>query len=69
MARDPLGGVGAWAEAGGDGFRAQNAEKSRCTTLMFVKIVTEAQMAMNRSNVGGVKLDQDHNPSCARSVI
>ena len=68
MARDPLGGVGTWAGAGGGNFYAQNAEKSRCMTLMFVKVVTKAQMTMDRSNVGGVKLDQDHNPSCAKSV-
>ena len=69
MARDPLGGVGVWAGAGADNFRAQNAEKSRCMTLMCVKIATEGQMVMNRSNVGGANmLDQDHSPSCAKSV-
>ena len=65
---NPPEGVGAWAGAGGDGFRVLIAEKSRCMTLMFVKVVTKAQMTMDRSNVGGVKLDQDHNPSCAKSV-
>ena len=65
---NPPGGVGAWAGAGGGNFHAQNAEKSRCMTLMCVKVVTKAQMTMDRSNVGGVKLDQDHNPSCAKSV-
>ena len=75
MARDPPGGVGAWAGAGawavagGDNFRAQNAERKRCPTLMCVKIATEAQMVMNHSNVGGANmLDQDHNPLCAKSV-
>ena len=69
MSRDPPGGVGAWAGAGGDNFRAQNVEKTRCTTLMCVKIATEAQMVMNHSNVGGANmLDQDHSPSCAKSV-
>ena len=69
MARDPLGGVGAWAGAGGDNFHAQNVEKTQCTTLTCVKIATEAQMVMNHSNVGGANmLDQDHNPSCAKSV-
>ena len=69
MARDPLGGVGAWAGAGGDNFHAQNVEKTQCTTLMCVKIATEAQMVMNRSNVGGANMSvQDHSPSCAKSV-
>ena len=71
MARDPPGGVGAWAGAGAgaDGFHAQNAEKSRCMTLMCVKIATEGQMVKNHSNVGGANMsDQDHSPLCAKSV-
>ena len=69
MARVPPGGVGAWAGAGRDNFHAQIAEKRRCMTHMCVKIATEAQMVMNRSNVGGANmLDQDHSPSCAKSV-
>ena len=66
---NPPEGVGAWAGAGGDGFRAQNAEKSRCMTLMCVKIATEGQMVKNHSNVGGANMsDQDHSPLCAKSV-
>ena len=71
MARDPPGGVGAWAWAGEgeDNFRALNAEKTQCTTLMCVKIATEGQMVMNRLNVWSANmLDQEHNPSCAKSV-
>ena len=78
MARDPLGGVGAWAGAGaeagawasGGNFHAQNAEKSRCMTLMCVKIATEGQMVMNRLNVWSANMsDQDHSPLCAKSVL
>ena len=70
MARDPLGGVGAWAGAGGDNFRVPIAEKNRCMTLMCVKIATEGQMVKNHSNVGGANmLDQDHSPLCAKSVL
>ena len=66
---NPPEGVGAWAGAGGGNFHAQNAEKSRCMTLMCVKIATEGQMVKNHSNVGGANMsDQDHSPSCAKSV-
>ena len=65
MARDPLGGVGAWAGAeaeagawawaGADNFRAQNVEKSRCLTLMCAKIATK-RIVVNHSNVGGANM-------------
>ena len=55
MARDPPGGVGAWAGAGGDNFRVPIAEKSRCTTLMCAKIATK-RIVVNHSNVGGANM-------------
>ena len=55
MARDPPEGAGAWAGAGGGGFRALIAEKSRCTTLMCAKVATK-RIVVNHSNVGGANM-------------